>query len=154
MEPVHIITGKLYWLCKGVVKVLKQFPFYMSSHSCQQPQKLSTNLYFSRLNIPDLGLETLKYRRDFRKLKWYCKVKRMNDERLPFKLLSNKWNKVKSIKRLACPCSFFEERIKSPGHSLGLKTIIKEAVDKRECEEFETALQHKSKLRMSGQYPQ
>ena len=44
----------------------------------------------------DLGLETLKYRRDFHKLKWYCKVTRMSDERLPFKLLSNEWNKVKS----------------------------------------------------------
>ena len=42
---------------------------------------------------PDLGLETLKYRRAFRKLKWYCKVKHMDDERLPFKLLSNEWNK-------------------------------------------------------------
>ena len=41
----------------------------------------------------ELGLETLKYRRDYRKLKWYRKVKYMNDERLPFKLLSNEWNK-------------------------------------------------------------
>ena len=34
----------------------------------------------------DLGLKTLRYRRDFRKLKWYCKVMSMKDERLPFKL--------------------------------------------------------------------
>ena len=33
-----------------------------------------------------LGLETLKQRRDLRKLKLYHKVKHMNDERLPFKL--------------------------------------------------------------------
>ena len=66
----------------------------------------------------DLGLDTLKYRRDFRKLKWHCKVKCMNDERLPFKLLSNEWNKLKSqelpLKMLACPCHFLKERIKSP----------------------------------------
>ena len=46
--------------------------------------------------LADLGLETLKYRRDLRKLKQYCKVKRMNDEKLPFKLLSNECNKVNS----------------------------------------------------------
>ena len=46
--------------------------------------------------LADLGLETLKYRRNFRKLKWYCKIKHMNDERLPFKLLANEWDKVKS----------------------------------------------------------
>ena len=44
----------------------------------------------------DLGLETLKYRRDFCKLKWYHKVKHTNGERLPFNLLSNECNKVKS----------------------------------------------------------
>ena len=44
---------------------------------------------------------------------------------------------------LACPRLFFEERIKSPGQKLGDK-LIKETLDKRECEEFEMALQHKS----------
>ena len=37
----------------------------------------------------DLGLKTLINRRDFGKLKWYNKVMSMNDERLPFKLLTN-----------------------------------------------------------------
>ena len=37
----------------------------------------------------NLGLEMLKYRRDFRKLKWHYKIKHMNDERLPFKMLAN-----------------------------------------------------------------
>ena len=46
--------------------------------------------------LDDLGLEVLKYRRDFRKLKCHYKVKHMNDERLPFKLLANEWNKLKS----------------------------------------------------------
>ena len=48
------------------------------------------------LVLADLSLETFKYRREFCKLKWYCKIKHTNDERLPFKLLSNEWNKVKS----------------------------------------------------------
>ena len=43
----------------------------------------------------DLGLKTLRYRSDFRKLKWYCKVMSTKDERLPFKLLRNEWDKVK-----------------------------------------------------------
>ena len=43
----------------------------------------------------DLGLKTLRNRRNFRKLKWYCKFMSMNDERLPFKLLTTKWDKVK-----------------------------------------------------------
>ena len=30
----------------------------------------------------DLSLKALKYIRDYRKLKWYRKVKHMNDERL------------------------------------------------------------------------
>ena len=58
--------------------------------------------------LADLGLETLNYRRDFRKLKWHYKIKHMNDERLPFELLANEWDKVKSKgrswKMLACPC--------------------------------------------------
>ena len=34
-------------------------------------------------------LKTLRYRRDFCKLKWYCKVMSMKDERLSFKLSTN-----------------------------------------------------------------
>ena len=44
----------------------------------------------------DFGLETLKYRRDLYELKWYRKVKHMNDDKLSFKLFSNEWNKAKS----------------------------------------------------------
>ena len=46
--------------------------------------------------LADLGLEALKYKRDFCELKWYYKIKHVNDERLPFKLLANEWGKVKS----------------------------------------------------------
>ena len=43
----------------------------------------------------DLGLETLKCRRDFRRLKWYHEVMCMNSNRLLIKLLLNKWDNVK-----------------------------------------------------------
>ena len=43
----------------------------------------------------DLGLKTLRSRRDFYELKWYCKVMSIKDERLPFKSLTNEWDKVK-----------------------------------------------------------
>ena len=39
----------------------------------------------------NLGLKTLRYRRDFPKLKWYCKVMSTKDERLPFRPLTNEW---------------------------------------------------------------
>ena len=43
----------------------------------------------------DLCLKTLRYRRDFRELNWYCKVLSMKVERLPFKSLRNARDKVK-----------------------------------------------------------
>ena len=48
----------------------------------------------------EIGLKTLNNRRDFNELKWHCKLMCMNDERLPFKLLSNEWNKMKCM---SCP---------------------------------------------------
>ena len=54
---------------------------------------------------------------------------------------------------LACPCQLLEERIKSPGRSLGVKTNQRN-LNKRECEEFEMALQHKLKLRVYKEYLQ
>ena len=101
--------------------------------------------------LADLGLETLKYRRDFRKLKWYYKVKRMTDERLPFKLLANEWDTVKTRGR---PRKCWVARVNSLKKELNLQDKIlelkqvKEALVKRECEKFEMALQHKSKLRV------
>ena len=44
----------------------------------------------------DLGLETLKIRRYFHKLKWYRKIKHMNNQKLPSKLITNRWDRVKS----------------------------------------------------------
>ena len=42
-----------------------------------------------------LGLKTLRSMKNFRTLRWYCKVSSMNDEGLPLKLLIDEWNKVK-----------------------------------------------------------
>ena len=81
--------------------------------------------------LADLGLETLKYRRDFRKLKWHYKIKHMNDERLPFKLLANEWDKVKSKGR---PRKCWLARVNSLRKELDLqdkileKKLIKEAL--------------------------
>ena len=52
-----------------------------------------------------------------------------------------------SFKSLACPGGVFKERIGPPRPILNIK-LIKKALDKRKCEEFEMALQHKSKLRV------
>ena len=99
--------------------------------------------------LADLGLETLKYRRDFRKLKWHYKIKHMNDERLPFKLLANERDKVKSKGQ---PRKCWIAHVNSLRKELDLqdkileRKLIKEALDRRECEEFEMALRHKSKL--------
>ena len=41
----------------------------------------------------------------------------MNDKKLPFKLISNEWNKVKCkghLEILACPAGFFKEKIEFP----------------------------------------
>ena len=101
--------------------------------------------------LADLGLEALKYRIDFRKLKWHYKIKLMNDERLPFKLLANEWDKVKSKGR---PRKCWLAHVNPLRKELDLqdkileRKLIKEALDRRECEEFEMALRHKSKLRV------
>ena len=67
----------------------------------------------------------MRYRRDFRKLKWYCKVLSMKDERLPFKLLTNEWGKVKCKGCLRsswiAQVEFLKERIGSPTTGLGHK---------------------------------
>ena len=97
----------------------------------------------------DLGLQTLKCRRDFHRLKWYNKIMCMSDKRLPGKLLSNKWNNKKCK---GCPRKSWIAQGDSLRKELNLQdkvlsvNQIKRALDQRECEEFEVALQHKSKL--------
>ena len=73
----------------------------------------------------------------------------MNDERLPFKLLANEWDKAKSKGR---PRKCWLAHVNSLRKELDLqdkileRKLIKEALDRRVCEEFELALRHKSKL--------
>ena len=73
----------------------------------------------------------------------------MNDDRVPFNLLSNEWNKVKNK---GCPRKCWLAHVDSLRKELNLQDkileikLIKEALNKRECEELEMALQHKSKL--------
>ena len=40
----------------------------------------------------DMGLETLKGRRDRAKLKWWCKLVKMPGSRYPKQLFSQEWN--------------------------------------------------------------
>ena len=99
----------------------------------------------------DLGLETLKCRRDFRKLKWFRKIKHMDSSRLPGKLLENKWDGIKSRGR---PRKSWFSQVSALMKELDIQDIvtdaksIKEALEKRESVNFEVAMQHKSKLRV------
>ena len=75
----------------------------------------------------------------------------VNDERLPFELLTNECDKVKCK---GCPrkswlsqVEFLKKEVGLQDQDLDIK-LIKKALDKRVCEEFEMALQHKSKLRV------
>ena len=73
------------------------------------------------------------YRSDLCKLKWYCKVKHVNHESLPFKLLSNEWDKVKS-KGLHQKCqlarvNFLKNKFSVHDKILEIQ-LIEEALDK------------------------
>ena len=73
----------------------------------------------------------------------------MNDERLPFKLLANEWDKVKSkghprkcwLSHVIC----LRKELNLQDKILEIK-LHKEVLAKRGSEEFEMALCHKSKL--------
>ena len=97
----------------------------------------------------DLGLETLKSRRDFRKLKWYRKIKQMINQRLLGKLLINRWDSVKCRghprKSWLAQVDLLVKHLDLQDKDLAVK-LIREAIDKRKCGQFEIALQHKSKL--------
>ena len=72
----------------------------------------------------------------------------MNDKELSFKLLSNEWDKVKckrSLRKSWLSQVDMFKKIGSPRPSLGHKTN-QNGLDKQEYEEFEMALQDKSKL--------
>ena len=76
----------------------------------------------------------------------------MNGERLLFKLLSNEWNEMKSKGRtpqnVGLPkLILWKRNLYLQDKILEIK-LIKEALDKRKCEEFEIVLKHKWKLRV------
>ena len=73
----------------------------------------------------------------------------MNNERLAFQLLSNELDKVKGKghprKCWLAHVNYLKKELNLQEKILEIK-LIKEALDKRECEEFEMALQPKLKL--------
>ena len=75
----------------------------------------------------------------------------MNEERLSLKELSNEWDKVKSKgwsrKSWLAQVNSLKKELDIQIKTLNLK-IIKEVLTKRECEEFEMCIEHKSKLRV------
>ena len=85
------------------------------------------------------------------KLKLYRKIKQMNYQRLPSKLIIhvNRWDSVKCRDRRRkswlAQVDSLVKHLDLQDKELTVK-IIREAIDKRECRQFETALQHKSKL--------
>ena len=97
----------------------------------------------------DLGLEALKSRRDFRRLKWYYKVLQQPEVRLPFRLLSTNWESIKCRGRprrsWATAIETLKKELDLQARKVNAKEIRK-AIEARELKEFELALQHKSKL--------
>ena len=75
----------------------------------------------------------------------------MKDERLPFELLRNEWDKIKcnSHPRRSwfAQVELLRKELDLQDQVLRIK-VIKKVLDKRECKEFEMAIQHKSKLRV------
>ena len=73
----------------------------------------------------------------------------MKKERLPFKLLTNEWEKVKCKGRprrsWLVQVEFLKKELCLKDQVLAIK-LINKVVDQRECEEFEIALKNKSKL--------
>ena len=75
----------------------------------------------------------------------------IKDDRLPFRLLTNEWDKVKCK---GCPRRSWITQVEFLKKELGLQDqvldirLIKKVFEKRECEEFEMALQHKSELQV------
>ena len=80
--------------------------------------------------LADLDLKTLRNRRDFHKLMWYCKVMSMKDKRLSFKSLTNEWNKVRCKGHLRrswlAQVEFLSKELCSQDQVLDLMKIVRE----------------------------
>ena len=90
-------------------------------------------------------------RKDFLKLRWYYRVVNLSKVRLPGRLLSSKWESVKSRGRPRKPWLAGIESLKK---DLDLQTGIVnvkhicKAIESKELKEFELGLQHRSKLHL------
>ena len=96
----------------------------------------------TQVSLADLGLKTLKNGKDFCKLKWCCKGMSMNDKRLPFKLVTNEWYKIKckGHPRRSCrvQVEIVQKELGLQDQVLDIKLILND-LDKRECKESELA---------------
>ena len=86
--------------------------------------------------LADLGLETLKYRRDFHKLKWHYKIKCLNDEKLQLNCWT-KWRIKVAPRNDGLPMLILWGKNWIFTTKFGIWKLSKETLDRRECEEFE-----------------
>ena len=104
----------------------------------------------------DIGLETLKSRRDKAKLKWWYKLATMPQDRYPKQLFSQEWivkphrgRQRKTWGRLSLgldKCEWLED-IEGEDSSLSLfMSCVEECISERECRKFEAVLNNKVRL--------
>ena len=110
----------------------------------------------------DMGLETLKSRRDRAKLKWWYKLVTMSEDRYAKQLFSQKWNiKPRRGRQRKMWSSMVDDIFTSLGIDKGewlealkkeesslaaFMACVKDEVSERECREFEEGLNSKVKL--------
>ena len=110
----------------------------------------------------DMGLETLKSRRDRAKLKWWYKLVTMSEDRYAKQLFSQKWNiKPRRGRQRKMWSSVVDDIFTSLGIDKGewlealkkeesslaaFMACVKDEVSERECREFEEGLNSKVKL--------
>ena len=112
----------------------------------------------------DMGLETLKSRRDKAKLKWWYKLATMPQDRYPKQLFSQEWNvkprrgrqrktwgKVIDDIFLSLSldkCEWLEDIEREDSSLAAFMSCVEECISERECRKFEEGLNNKVKLAM------
>ena len=105
----------------------------------------------------DMGIETLKSRRDRAKLKWWYKLATMPEDRFPKQLFSQEWDQKPRRGRviddlfvsLGLDKAEWLEGIERGESSLAsYLACIDECISERECRKFEEGLDNKVKLAM------
>ena len=112
----------------------------------------------------DMGLETLKSRRDKAKLKWWYKLATMPQDRYPKQLFSQEWNvkprrgrqrktwgKVIDDIFLSLgldKCEWLEDIEREDSSLAAFMSCVEECISERECRKFEEGLNNKVKLAM------